>query len=1020
MLKKAFYLLLVVTIATSSNAQKLEQSAWQQQVNHTIQVALNDSNNTLSGVQQVVYNNQSPDTLRELYFHLWPNAYLNNSTPFAKQQVENGQQDFYFSNDEDKGRIDSLSFKANNQKLVMQFVEGSFEICRITLPKPLLPGENITLTNSFRVKMPKVFSRMGHENNLYCVTQWFPKPAVYDVNGWNTMPYLDQGEFYSEFGNYDVSITSPKDYVVVATGNVQDTSEINWWRSRATSSNIPHPSESPTKTVRFLQSNVHDFAWFASKKFKALSSKVKLPSGAMVDTWLFADAPTLAGVNYINEAITFYSEKVGEYPYTIATVVKTPLKAGGGMEYPTITNVGEIGRQVIVHEVGHNWFYGILGSNERKYPWMDESINNYYEARSNYKKAIVTHGNLFNKGNSRKGFSFSLTNLFSSPFGMLESMYLLSARKNADQPAFMPADSFTSKNYGYIIYGKASLAFNQLQHYLGDDVFDAMMKSYYEKWKFKHPLPNDFINHVKSFTGKNLNWFFNDVMNGTGIQDFAIKKITVANDSVIVTIKNRGIQVPVSVQGISNGEVTTDFKLEPFAKSTQLIFSKKLTDTIIIDGYESSIDVYRNNNFASTKGIIKTLPKPQFKFLANVEKPEYAQVFYTPIIAANIHNKTMLGLAFYNSLLPRKKTEFWATPMYAFGTKDLAGNMSLQHRFFTPKIFKEVQLGIEASRFATSGYNSNQIIGYDTLATAIYGDAFGNRVYEKIAPRLTFIFANKYPRVQASHVVNIRYILTKEQKHTREVLRAFDKHNSYVDVKYLGKSASKINYSSWQVNYQYGNAESAFQKLSVEGSKFLSYGQKKQGLQARFFGGVFLQKPTEGKDAITHYRVADNNGQYDYLYDELQFGRGAQEINTNNMFTQQLMPGNSGFRAHASGLGQTDSWLVAANLTSTIPGILPLRIFIDAAAINSQVFSTNGNTGNVEVIYEANIHYTAGVNLYLFKDILEVNFPIFVDSKLKSLWSSSIPKYNYGQQITFTLRLNVLNPIKQIRENKLL
>jgi hypothetical protein len=245
-------------------------------------------------------------------------------------------------------------------------------------------------------------------------------------------------------------------------------------------------------------------------------------------------------------------------------------------------------------------------------------------------------------------------------------------------------------------------------------------------------------------------------------------------------------------------------------------------------------------------------------------------------------------------------------------------------------------------------------------------------------------------------------------------LRNFDKHYSYFNIGYAHSNSALINKYAWEINYQLGNAESQFQKISAEYNKYISYGEKNKGLTTRVFAGIFLQKPEDGKDVNANFRVADNNGEFDYLYDESQFGRGASEIGKHNIFTQQLMPGGAGFRAFIRGFEETDSWMAATNFTSTIPGVLPLRIFVDAAIINAQSTSVNANTGQSTTVYESNIYYAAGVSLWLFKDVFQVNFPIFVDTKLKDAGKM----YDYGQRMTFTLRLNVLNPVKLAREQK--
>src|SRR5690554_4992127 len=225
---------------------------WQQEVNNVIHVSLDDENNILNGEIFIDYHNNSPDTLQEIFFHVYPNAYKHSETAFAKQYLENGNTDFIFSKEEDKGYIENLHFslwqeeeiidrlpsKQNSSPIKYEKTKDE-DIIKINLPYPLLPGKSIQIHTPFSVKIPKVFSRLGFDGQAYQVSQWFPKPAVYDQNGWRAMPYLDQGEFYSEFGNYIVHITLPENYIVMATGAV-DQKENNWLDSL---SKLPLPAE---------------------------------------------------------------------------------------------------------------------------------------------------------------------------------------------------------------------------------------------------------------------------------------------------------------------------------------------------------------------------------------------------------------------------------------------------------------------------------------------------------------------------------------------------------------------------------------------------------------------------------------------------------------------------------------------------------------------------------------------------------------------------------------------------------
>ena len=204
---------------------------WQQQVNYRIDVALNDQENTLDGFERLEYTNNSPDTLKFIWFHLWPNAYKNDKTAFSDQLLENGNTKFYFSDKEERGYINRLDFKVNNITAATEDHPNYIDIIKLILPTDLAPGQRITITTPFHVKLPFNISRGGYDGQSYQATQWYPKPAVYGKSGWHPMPYLNQGEFYSEFGNFDVRITVPKNYVVAATGELQDEEEKSWLKT---------------------------------------------------------------------------------------------------------------------------------------------------------------------------------------------------------------------------------------------------------------------------------------------------------------------------------------------------------------------------------------------------------------------------------------------------------------------------------------------------------------------------------------------------------------------------------------------------------------------------------------------------------------------------------------------------------------------------------------------------------------------------------------------------------------------
>ena len=311
----------------------------------------------------------------------------------------NGSSTFYYSKPADRGFIDSLQFTVDGLNAEANSSENAPDITRIELQHPLLPGKQVKVATPFRVKIPIVFSRMGHTKQAYYISQWFPKPAVYDQKGWHPISYLDQGEFFSEYGSYDVSITLPANYVVMASGNLMDEKENKWldelaakplptkqykvaWQQR---DSFP-PSAMEMKTLHYHEDNIHDFAWFADKRWLVRKDTVVSPgSGQIVTTWAaFMPSYTQSwkhGTEYLKETVRHYGKWVGPYQYKTIKAVLGDMHAGGGMEYPTVTIIDKSAnaqlRTTIVHEAGHNWFYGMLVSNERDHAWMDEVINTF-------------------------------------------------------------------------------------------------------------------------------------------------------------------------------------------------------------------------------------------------------------------------------------------------------------------------------------------------------------------------------------------------------------------------------------------------------------------------------------------------------------------------------------------------------------------------------------------------------------------------------------------------------------------
>lgn len=513
-MKKILFVLLFIQL--KSIAQKADY--WQQYLHYSIEVSLNDKEKSITGFEKIVYTNNSPETLDFIWFHIYPNAYKNKNTALF-QQLENDKERKKES--VKYGYIDGLSFSVDGKAAKTKPHKDHIDIIKLILPEPLMPGKSITIATPFKVYLPSYFSRSGYADNEFMICQWYPKPAVYDKDGWHEMPYLDMGEFYSEYATYNVSITVPADYIVAATGNMLTTHEKEMYKKLGTA-NVANKLESPqlykplnnnaTKTLVYHQDSVPDFAWFADKDFVIQYDTLQLNSGKIIDVFTYYHNKRKTvwnnSIDFVKDATKAYSNWIGEYAYSIVQAVEGPKNnASGGMEYPTITLItspnadSKILDAVIAHEVGHNWFMSMLGSNERKHAWQDEGLNSYYEFRYEAEKYRTNSmlGDFFPK----KYKELSADEFLDNVYNMFQNFFPL------NEIIDKPSDEFTtSMAYGITSYVKAAIWMHAIEKTIGKEMVDKAFQLYFSKWKFKHPQPNDLQAAFEQVTGKKFNKTF--------------------------------------------------------------------------------------------------------------------------------------------------------------------------------------------------------------------------------------------------------------------------------------------------------------------------------------------------------------------------------------------------------------------------------------------------------------------------------------------------------------------------------
>ena len=962
-MKKLFLICLIFCQLPAANCQF---NYFQQQVDYKIDVTLNDVDNTLEGYEIINYTNHSPDTLQYIWFHLWPNAYKNDRTAFSEQLLQLGRTDFYFSDENKRGYINRLDFKVNGNSANLEDHPQYIDIAKLILPTPLLPGQTIKITTPFHEKIPFNFSRGGYVGNTYQITQWYPKPAVYDNKGWHPIPYLDQGEFYSEFGNFEVQITVPENYIVAATGELQNQEEVKWMKEKALSNEqsamsneqsamsrqnkrktrkkyqptshkkkkiiirntapnlLPQTSDlipAKAKTLTYIQNNIHDFAWFADKNFLVRHDTLQLPSGKIIDAYSFFTPSGLPvwknSIQFLKDAIRTRSQWLGEYPYQIVTAVEAKMGFSGGMEYPTITSISPMPDEksldmTIEHEVGHNWNYGILASNERQHPWMDEGMNTYFDNR--YKK-LKYPGNT-----AQEKYSDFIKKRI--PEDDADIVYRTQIASKKDQPIETSSEDFSETNYGVVAYYKTSLWMKKLEDFIGKDLFDSCLHEYYNRWKFKHPYPEDFKKVVAEVSGKNVDTIFS-----------------------LLTKK-----------GNINPPKKKEFKLASFF------------------------------NFNNTD--------------------KYNYLFISPAIGYNYYDKIMIGGLIHNYTLPEPKFHFFAAPMYATASKTFTGIARAGYNFMSYGIIRKAEISLSGERFTVDDFT-------DSTGTKNYMG------FSKIVPSLKLIFKNKNATSSLKKWVQWKTYLIEETDYlfTRDTVRQIDiitypKTKRYLNQLTLALENNRALYP-YSANIVGGQGK-GFLRFAFEGNYFFNY-PKGGGLDARLFAGKFIY--AGGKTETSRYQLnmTGANGYEDYTYSNYFIGRNEFQ----GAPSQQIMIRDGGFKVRSdllfNKIGKSDDWLAALNLKTdfpknfnplqVLPVKIPLKIFLDIGTY-AEAWEKNAATGK--------FIYDAGLQVSLLKDIVNIYIPVLYSKVYVDYFKSTLNEKRFWKTISFSI------DIQKFRLNKFL
>jgi hypothetical protein len=633
---------------------------FQQGVSYEIKVRLDIEQHMLFGHEKLTYTNHSSDTLTYVWFHLYPNAYKDEHSVFAKEETERGINDMFYTIESERGNIALDTIKINDTDLHWEYKDCDETEMKVFLPRRLDPGDSINFSMNFKVKIPRFLSRLGHLDLHYEITQWYPKIAVYDTKGWHNDGYHVLGEFYGDYGTFNVTITLPENMWVAATGVLTDEKEIirrnemleytkqldklpeelikNQLDSlKSVNQQVEenyHSGKIPLKTISFFAENVHDFAWICDYRFLVRKTEYAntsiylfvLPENYI--TWKPAD-------QYARDAVTYMTGWYGDYIYASLCVVNS-YNPYGGMEYNNLVLCAEkdvLGykflEDVIFHEISHQWFYGMLGNNEMDDSWLDEGLAMYSEMRyfkekynGNFNDSKFIHALMGDESTNHKEI-------------MKSNLLMLSSYNNSLPPASDKAYNYRSRVEFSNVYLRPAFALNMLKYSLGDSVFNAAMRNYYRKNLLHHPSGISLVSAFNEITHQDWQWYFDQWVYSNKQCDYKVGELHSQKYSgneyqtTFEVVRADSIIMPVVVE--FKTEKDSVIRKQIFADKEINIIEFSNTDKIVsaqIDPDRNLLEFNSRNNSTSSNGLNLSFIYPRESFYQNT-------LYFTPWIVHN-------------------------------------------------------------------------------------------------------------------------------------------------------------------------------------------------------------------------------------------------------------------------------------------------------------------------------------------------------------------------------------------------
>ena len=937
-------------------------TATAQRPQYYITARLDTIANILEGRIDITYTNPSAFPMDKLGIHLWPNAYKTKTTALVEQMLYMDNMDLYGAKPEEIGGLAGLAFASDSVPILFKQDEKDIDVGWLILSAPLAPKEAIRISTPFRLKIPSAFSRMGVTGHAYQLTQWYPHLAVFDDEGWHMMPYLDYGEFFNDFADYEVQLEIPSSYTVAATGTLEsrtDGERYDAWIFKA--------------------ENVIDFAWFASPTFIHQQALVDVGSGKDVqlniyyepgDEGLWSEA--LANGQL---ALKHYSDWLGPYPYPQMSVVSSPLGIGGGMEYPMVAHIGPVSSApelelLIAHEIGHTWLYGILANNERKNPWMDEGLNSFVE--NEYGKLYLPD---YEEDNLPTAFT---TKGSMRGYDVLNrtSRFKLTLQPPQSDPRFQRGTQYFSSAYYLPAQGLAIM-----QSMLGADMMKQMFRNYYSEYKFQHVSPAQLRKSFESTCECDLHWFFEEWINHVHEVDYRIEKFDVKEKEV--TIVNHGtVKVPVRINTYKDGQPILDRWIAGF-DNEKIIHLDTRADEVHL--YEDFMGI----NKIRTANVRPFNILPRIGLLPKAESYDATTLGITPMFGFNLADGFMPGVAFSSGLIPQQRFKFVIAPMYGLESQKIRG-------FANFRYINDLKEGPFDKYLLSFGIDH---FGYKLDTHYLYRDAF-----LKWEPMLALRMRLNQTNQHITQWWKYRFVHI-DQFFGRGI--NFEEGLYEEDTRNYG-----VHELSWQLRSDYilrpfealANVQvgQGFVRLNLNYKQHFAGRNKHLGTWIRGYAGWLpvLDRPEANVFFTINGQSSVGYFARDYMFDQWLGGRSEE----GGFFAHQVFEKDAHLKTLANhGIG--DSWMFGAGVSQAFPFRF-LHFYMDATLYGSAF------TEQVE------FSYSGGAAIVLVKDVFEIFLPILESKDIRESTAYEVRDL-WFERVTFTANIKLANPVNFIDRSEL-